>query len=927
MSREVVSPDAAPDESLSVWMTESRQQLREDNRRIKQQQKQQEECFATLPLGGQDKLRARLKAEMNRDYNDFLSKQKTVRRAAGRDSVHSQATVGDITEKHSKIPIPSNRHGDQFPDRKRGQGTELGRDVRDVERREPMGPAPLAPRYDPLEELRLRRYFEDQLYSGARHGYYAYPPPPPPPPPPPSLLPPEAYPHNLYVNYYREMDRVWGPERDMRRSPPPQREKRVTFPQEWPEEAELYGWAQPGRRSEMKMREVERDEGRGERRGRSESPLNRSRSAPPEKNERGPVGFMDGFGSGNRGREEERRRREEYARELKEQIRSKQINQSFVLEGKRSLSTSRPPTPPQLYDSPPHKQRSRDPLDYYKSAGQPDYFSPPDNNTTASNAGTELSNASNETGQTPQARKESYRRVLEQQMEEDRNRKAQVQRQRTKYRDEPVEEWSPWGKGGGGAPLKDSSGRVVADLKVLNKANQAREKTGSSPKLEALADICMRKTNLSPVQKAMDAVLSPETASPSPSKKEPALTPQQEYREFLRQQVEEKKARRLAEEAQRREEDRREAERLENERLKLQEDYQREVIKQREKEEAIRQKNEELKRAAEERRKAPSSPERGRGHRREKSVPSSENSPIRTLEPRNISPPIPTLRNKLTSDPAPSPQQALRPDMREMSPSPSLRRHTQELSPPVPSLRRRTHDLSPPDVPIRTSETVDLVRTDIPLSPLLPSTESSLSLHQSEAVRQLTDMKQQLRHENDRVKQQLEISQEAFLEADLDRRHAAQDAQQQQPIPKISKAAKPPFKIKKTSVPPKAPGEQASRAERRTVGFHLQNTQPNSKAYHREYEPLLKGRGGTPPAQSRPDSTGSDVSISTLDIETLALRNDSRMKRLESLLRSNQDFEDRKTSPESVINQLLQRAPVRRNKRPSNRPALDEFSL
>ena len=168
---------------------------------------------------------------------------------------------------------------------------------------------------------------------------------------------PDAYRYNPYVNYYQQMDRAWAPERDARRSSP-RREKRVTFPEEWPEESDLYGWAQQGRRSEMKLREYEREEQRVERRGGSESPLNRSRSAPPDKKERSAGGFMDGFGSGNRGRDEEKRRREDYAKELKEQIRNKQIKQSVDIGDKR-VSRSRPPTPlsQTLYESPPTKQQ------------------------------------------------------------------------------------------------------------------------------------------------------------------------------------------------------------------------------------------------------------------------------------------------------------------------------------------------------------------------------------------------------------------------------------------------------------------------------------------------------------------------------------------------------------------------------------------
>ena len=919
-----------PEDNLTGWITETRQQNRDqEDQKLKHVPRgtKRDECFATLPLGGQDQFRVRMKEEMNKEYNDFLSKQKLGRRSVP-ESTPAPLLSDDRARSH--IPLPKSYSLEKRPDerdrgepaKRRGEGLEHERgDHRDYDsyRKEPMGPPPLAPRYDPLEELRLRRYFEDQLYARPRQEYHGYPPPPP---------VPDAYRYNPYVNYYQQMDRAWAPERDARRSSP-RREKRVTFPEEWPEESDLYGWAQQGRRSEMKLREYEREEQRVERRGGSESPLNRSRSAPPDKKERSAGGFMDGFGSGNRGRDEEKRRREDYAKELKEQIRNKQIKQSVDIGDKR-VSRSRPPTPPSrkhFYESPPTKQQPlspADPLDYYKPAVQPDHHSE-----------REYFDTRHDEEKTPE-QKQTYRQVLEQQIEEGRQRKAQKAREIAKSKAEPVEEWSPWGRGGGGAPLKDNTGRVVADLKVLNQAYQVREKTGSSPKLEDLADICVLKSSVSPAQRSL-APYEASTPTPSPSKKEVAVTPQQEYREYLRQQVEEKKAKKLEEDARKREEDRKEVERLEKERVKLQEDYRREVEKQRAKEEAIRMKNEELKLAAEVRRNAPSPAKRGRARERRSSPPPDlAPLPAPVQQPREYSPPIPTLRN------TPRPQQPPEYPTHDVRspPIPALRRYTRELTPPPQPVFT-----SPPHFPIKNSDTMELVRPASPFSPHpvhtlpnadlpadspahshLPKSEDS----RSDVVRQLTDMKQQLRYEKDRVKEQLELSRTTYQDmADL------LPSRSQQLPPKISKAAKPPFKIRKSVIPVKPPikeqetgskGLSVKREGRRTVGFHLQNTQLQNKGYHREYTPLLKGRG-TSPTQSRPDSTGSNISISTLEIEALALKNDNRRKRLESLLKSNQELEIRKPSPESIINQLLANGTSRRGHLPFHHPRQEDFPL
>ena len=941
MSRDKSS--GIPEESRTSWLTESRQQMEQDQNlsKVAARGHRKEECFATLPLLGQDVHRAKLKAEMNKDYNEFLSKQKRDRHveveAKGRSDSEFIQQLRTSKPGPTRDPPP-----DDVPDRKdrypeRRDPIQFDQPYRDLERREQVGPPPLIPRYDPLEELRLRRYFEDQLYSAARQGYPAYPPPPL----------PDAYRYNPYINYYHNMDKVWGAERGPWGGAPP-REKRVTFPHEWPEEEDLYGWARQGRRSEMKIRETDRADQGMERRTRSESPLNRSRSAPPDKKERLSGGFMDGFGSGDRGREEERKRREVYARELKEQIRNKQVEYSVAQDAKRTPRSSRPPTPPtqrnqteaqSQFESPPSRfqEQPTGPPENYQTPPQPDHSASLEHRDW-------LQLDSTSPGEKVSGDKQAYRRELEKQIEETRRRKEVQAKEIAKNREEPTGEWNPWGKGGAGAPLKDSSGRVVADLKILNKANQVREKTGSSPKLEALADICVLQTNLSPGQKQAN---QPQVAggegvhSPVPSATKEAgggLTPQQEYREYLKQQVEEKRARKRAEEERIREEDRKEAERLERDRLKLQEDFQRELAKQREKEEAVRRKNEELKVAAEERRRSnqvPSphvpSPQEKRVRERRRSSPDNTPVPASAYQPSERpqapSPPIPTLRKKGT-DPSLSPYSD-QPVQVTSPPLPSLRRNvtTEVTSSPAfaPSLSPSPSALSP--LPRRET----LAESPLPLdSDVIASSESK-----SEWLRQLTDMKQQLKHEKSRVHEELERSRTVYQEMDdslnLNRRNVPNQSFQPSPVLKMSSSVKPPFKIKKSIVPLRATEDQehhqvsvprggVRREERRTVGFHLQNTQPMSKSkpYHREYEPLLKGRSSiTPPSHSRPDSTGSNASISTLDIDALALRNDDRMKRLESILRGNRQMEARDPSPDTVIREFLNRGPTRRNKPPS----------
>ena len=321
----------------------------------------------------------------------------------------------------------------------------------------------------------------------------------------------------------------------------PPRERRVTFPQEWSEEGDMYGSVRHGPRGEMKIRETDRADQGVERRTRSHSPPNRNRprSAPPERKELSLGGFMDGFGKGERGREEERKRKEVYGRELKEQIRKK-VEFSVAQDAKRTPRSSCPLTPPTQRNQTEARSQFESP-EKYQTPPRPDHS--PSLDTVA------------------------HRREP-----------------RKKSREEPMGEWSPWGKGGAGAPLKDNSGRVVADRTILSKANQVRERTGNSPKLEALADISPLHTSREKQADQQQVRGSGGVSRPGGS----GLTPQREYLEQLEQQMAENQARKRAEANRIREEDLREDERVQRDRLEMEEDDQRDKAKQREREERRR---------------------------------------------------------------------------------------------------------------------------------------------------------------------------------------------------------------------------------------------------------------------------------------------------------------------------------------------------
>ena len=176
------------------------------------------------------------------------------------------------------------------------------------------------------------------------------------------------------------------------------------------------------------------------------------------------------------------------------------------------------------------------------------------------------------------------------------------------------------------------------------------------------------------------------------------------YRDFLRQQVEEKERKKEEEKRQQMMEEQRELERLEKERKKLEEDFKRERERERQREEEAKRKNEQLKREAEEKKRQAAlkaEEEQRREAERERQLAEARLRALaeRMAQPlpqqqRAYSPPIPTLRNKdnhqnpninpaPTTVPAVAHEQSLTAVTQE---GPTMFRST---SPPVPAVLKK----------------------------------------------------------------------------------------------------------------------------------------------------------------------------------------------------------------------------------------------
>ncbi|XP_074175231.1 centrosome and spindle pole-associated protein 1 [Rhinolophus sinicus] len=219
----------------------------------------------------------------------------------------------------------------------------------------------------------------------------------------------------------------------------------------------------------------------------------------------------------------------------------------------------------------------------------------------------------------PKQSLQSYQEALQQQIQEREERRKKERAEKEEYEaklEAEMRSYNPWGKGGGGAPLRDAKGNLISHMQ-----------TQSSP---------FARGNI---------FGEPPT--------ELQIKQQELYKNFLRFQIEEKKKREEAERERLRIEEEKEEKRLAEQRARIQQEYEEEQEKKREKEEEQRLKNEELIRLAEERRKE--------AERKKKEEEEKHNLQLQhyyerentigeeTKHLRQPSPVVPALQNKIAS--------------------------------------------------------------------------------------------------------------------------------------------------------------------------------------------------------------------------------------------------------------------------------------
>ncbi|NXV78425.1 CSPP1 protein, partial [Atlantisia rogersi] len=216
---------------------------------------------------------------------------------------------------------------------------------------------------------------------------------------------------------------------------------------------------------------------------------------------------------------------------------------------------------------------------------------------------------------TKPSKEATYQQELQQQIREREERRRQEREERERYEAKlqaEMRNYNPWGKGGGGAPLRDANGNLIADLNMMHKQNenayhnpQARLNEDKRAVVSVDPSLASQRPENTETSKIAVAQTSPFARGnvfgepPSPEH----LKRQESYKNFLRLQIEEKRRREEAEREKLRLEEEKEEKRIAEQRMKIQKAYEDEQEERRKKEEERRLKTEEIIRLEEERRK------------------------------------------------------------------------------------------------------------------------------------------------------------------------------------------------------------------------------------------------------------------------------------------------------------------------------------
>ncbi|NXB73415.1 CSPP1 protein, partial [Donacobius atricapilla] len=257
----------------------------------------------------------------------------------------------------------------------------------------------------------------------------------------------------------------------------------------------------------------------------------------------------------------------------------------------------------------------------------------------------------------------SYQQELQQQIREREERRRQEREEKEKLEAE-MRNYNPWGRGGGGAPLKDAEGNLITDLNIMHRRNEEAYHNPEARLYEdkrAIVDLSLASSRPENSEAPTNKIAGITFAQASPFARgnvfgEPPspeqLKRQESYKNFLRLQIEEKRRREEAEREKLRIEEEKEEKRLSEQRMRIQKAYEEELEERRRKDEERRLKNKEIIQLDEERKKE--AEKQGKGKEKEEKQEEQlrqyfEKEKVeeeKKMLSRQSSPIIPALQNK-----------------------------------------------------------------------------------------------------------------------------------------------------------------------------------------------------------------------------------------------------------------------------------------
>ncbi|XP_030071137.1 centrosome and spindle pole-associated protein 1 isoform X2 [Microcaecilia unicolor] len=299
-----------------------------------------------------------------------------------------------------------------------------------------------------------------------------------------------------------------------------------------------------------------------------------------------------------------------------------------------------------------------------------------------------------------------YQEDLQQQIRErnERRRRDKEERERLDAKLEAdMKQYNPWGKSGGGAPLRDGKGNLITDLNKMHKQNEDAYHNPDARAYEdkravVSVDLSLATPRIENLEASTNKISGFSFANSSPFARgnifgeaptEQQLQQQELYKEFLRLQIAEKRRREEEEHERIKREEEREEKRLAEQRAKLQREYEEEQEKKRRNEEEQRLKNEELMRSAEERRKEAERKRKEEEQKQEEDLRQyyereSKSTRVEQEIPRQPSPVIPTLQSKVSPRVQRPPSSAS-----QLSVLAQDQAYSRAQSPPVPARRNQ----------------------------------------------------------------------------------------------------------------------------------------------------------------------------------------------------------------------------------------------